>query len=195
MDPVAFRLKYLGKDRDRAVVKAAADKADWQPRTAARRQTRDGKLIGQGIAYAQRGGTLVATVANIEIDPKSGRVWARHMIVAHDAGLIINPDLIRQTIENNVVQSTSRAVLEEVKFDDKMVTSADWVGYPILEMQDAPESIDIVLLETKTDAPTGAGEASTRPTAAAIANAIFDATGVRMRRAPFTPERLKAGLA
>ncbi|MDB5594051.1 MAG: molybdopterin binding aldehyde oxidase and xanthine dehydrogenase [Hyphomicrobiales bacterium] len=195
MDPVAFRLKYLGKDRDRAVVKAAAEKAGWQPRTAARRQTRDGKLIGQGIAYAQRSGTLVATVANIEIDPKTGRVWARHMIVAHDAGLIINPGLLRQTIENNIVQSTSRAVLEEVKFDDKMVTSADWVGYPILEMQDAPEKVDILLVESKNDAPTGAGEASTRPTAAAIANAIFDATGVRMRRAPFTPERLKSGLA
>jgi nicotinate dehydrogenase subunit B len=195
MDPVAFRLKYLGKERDRAVVRAAAEKAGWQPRTAARRQTRGDKLLGQGIAYAQRSGTLVATVANIEIDPKTGRVWARHMIVAHDAGLIINPALIRQTIENNVVQSTSRATLEEVKFDDKMVTSDDWVGYPILEIRDAPETVDIILLESKTDAPTGAGEASTRPTAAAIANAIFDATGVRMRRAPFTPERLKAGLA
>lgn len=195
MDPVAFRLKYLGKDRDRAVVKAAADKAGWEPRTAARKQMRDGKLLGQGIAYAQRSGTLVATVANIEIDPKTGRVWARHMVVAHDCGLIVNPALLHQTIENNVVQSTSRATQEEVKFDDKMVTSADWVGYPILEIQAAPERVDIVLVESKTDIPTGAGEASTRPTAAAIANAIFDATGVRMRRAPFTAERLKAGLA
>lgn len=195
MDPVAFRLKYLGKERDRAVVRAAAEKAGWQPRTAARKQTKNGKLLGQGIAYAQRSGTLVATVANIEIDPDTGRVWARHIVVAHDCGLIINPALLHQTIENNVVQSTSRATLEEVKFDDKMVTSTDWVGYPILEMRDAPETVDIVLVESKADMPTGAGEASTRPTAAAIANAIFDATGVRMRRAPFTAERLKAGLA
>ncbi|MDB5596428.1 MAG: nicB 1 [Hyphomicrobiales bacterium] len=91
------------------------------------------------------------TVANIEREPKPGRVWARRMIVAHDAELIVNPGLIHQTIENNVVQSTSRATLEEVKFDEKMVTSADWVGYPILEMHDAPETVDIVLLESKTE--------------------------------------------
>src|SRR5262249_15286011 len=105
---------------------------------------------------------------------------------------IIAPDLLRQTIEGNIVQSTSRALWEEVKFDDKAVTSIDWLGYPILDMTEAPEAIDIVLIDHPERAPSGAGEGATRPTAGALANAIFDATGIRLRRAPFTPERLKA---
>jgi len=116
-------------------------------------------------------------------------------VVAHDCGLVVNPDNLRQCIEGNVVQSTSRALFEEVTFDRRNVTSIDWAGYPILDIKDCPESIDIVLIDRKDAPATGAGEPSTRPTAAAIANAIFDATGVRIRRVPFSPDRVKAALS
>jgi CO/xanthine dehydrogenase Mo-binding subunit len=193
-DPVEFRLRYVKDERDLAVIKAAAEKAGWKPRTAARKEVKGDVYVGQGIAYAVRGGTRVATVAEIEVNKSTGKVWAKRYTVAHDCGQIVAPDLLRQTIEGNVVQSTSRGLWEEVMFDDKMVTSIDWKTYPILDMTEAPESIDIVLIDHPEIAPTGAGEASSRPTAAALANAIFDATGIRLRQAPLTPNRLKAGL-
>jgi CO/xanthine dehydrogenase Mo-binding subunit len=115
--------------------------------------------------------------------------------VAHDCGLIVNPGTLKNVIEGNVVHGASRALFEEVTFDAKTVTSVDWARYPILEMADAPESVDIVLIDRPDLPPSGAGEPSTRPVAAAIANAVFDATGVRLRRAPFTRARMKAGLA
>jgi nicotinate dehydrogenase subunit B len=194
-DPVEFRLRYLDDPRDRAVIKAAAEKANWQPRVGARKQQDGNILKGQGIAYAVRGVTRVAVIAEVEIDRTTAKVWARRFYVAHDCGQIIAPDLLRLTIEGNIVQTTSRALKEEVMFDDKNVTSVDWLTYPILDMKEAPESIEIILIDHPEIPPGGAGESSSRPTAAALANAIFDATGIRLRQAPFTPERLKAGLA
>ncbi|MBY5827558.1 xanthine dehydrogenase family protein molybdopterin-binding subunit [Rhizobium leguminosarum] len=193
MDPVAFRLKYLTDTRDIAVVRAAIEKAGWQPRTVARRQSAGGgKLKGQGMAYAQRSGTRVAIVSEIEIDSKTGKIWARKFTVAHDCGLIINPRQLTLTIEGNVVQGISRAVHEEVQFDEKAVTSVDWETYPILDITETPETIDVVLIDRKEIAPSGAGEPAMRPVAAAIANAIYDASGVRIRKAPFTPDKLRA---
>ncbi len=194
-DPLAFRLRYVKDPRDLAVIKAATDKAGWQPRTGPRCLTRGDVLTGQGLSYAVRAGTRVAMVAEIEIERATGRVWVRKWTVAHDCGLIVNPDLVRHTIESNVMQSTSRALFEEVTFDTRNVTSVDWNGYRIADIKDAPDAIDIILIDRPDVAPTGAGEASTRPTAAAIANAIFDATGVRLRRAPLSPARVKAGMA
>jgi nicotinate dehydrogenase subunit B len=195
MDPVEFRLRYLTNPRDIAVIKAAAEKAQWQPHVGPRKQVKGDVYVGQGIAYAARGGTHVATIAEVEVNRNTGKVWAKRYVVAHDCGQIIAPDLVRLTIEGNVVQSTSRALWEEVKFDDRSVTSIDWKTYPIVDMTEAPEAIDIILIDHPELAPTGAGEASSRPTAGALANAIFDATGIRLRQAPFTPERLRAGLA
>jgi nicotinate dehydrogenase subunit B len=195
MDPVAFRLRYVTNPRDAAVIKAAAAKAGWQPRVGARKQLNGDVYLGQGMAYAARGGTRIAMVAEVEVNRNTGNVWARRFTVAHDCGQIIAPDLLRLTIEANVVQSTSRALWEEVKFDDKGVTSIDWKSYPIVDMTEAPEAINIVLIDRPELAPTGAGEASSRLTAGALANAIFDATGLRLRQAPFTPDRLKSGLA
>ena len=193
-DPVAFRLKYLTGARDKAVVKAAAEKAGWQPRPSPQRDRSGDLLKGRGIAYAQRGGTILAVVAEIEVERKTGRIWARKFTVAHDCGLIVNPLGLRNTIESGLVQAISRALFEEVRFDKNMVTSVDWSSYPILEMQDAPETIDVVLINRPEAAPTGAGEATPRVVPAAIANAFFDATGVRLRRAPMSPERVKAAL-
>ncbi|HLQ90045.1 MAG TPA: molybdopterin cofactor-binding domain-containing protein [Xanthobacteraceae bacterium] len=194
-DPVEFRLRYLKDARDIAVIKRAAEKAGWKPHVGARKRAAGDVLVGQGMAYSTRSGTRVALVADVEVNRTTGKVWARRFVVAHDCGQIITPDLLRLTIEGNVVQGTSRALWEEVNFDNKSVTSVDWHSYPILDMTEAPESIDIELLDYPDRTPTGAGEGSIRPVAAAVANAIFDATGIRLRRAPFTPERLRAGMA
>jgi nicotinate dehydrogenase subunit B len=195
MDPVAFRMKNLTDARDQAVVKAAAEKAGWTPHTAARKQMKGDIATGQGIAFSQRSGTRVAVVSEVEVNSKTGKVWCKRFVVAHDCGQIINPGLLKMTIEGNMVQGASRAVWEETRFDDKHVTSVDWLSYPIIDMAEAPEAIDIVLIDHPEIAPTGAGEPSMRPVAAAVANAIFDATGIRLRQAPFTPDRVKAGFA
>ena len=141
-----------------------------------------------------RGGTIVAAVAEIEVEKKTGRIRAKKITVAHDCGLIINPEGLRYTIEGNVVHGLSRTLFEEVQFDRDRVTSVDWLTYPILDIKDAPEAIDVVLVNHPELPPTGAGEPSIRVIPAAVANAFFDATGVRMRRAPLTPERVKAAL-
>jgi CO/xanthine dehydrogenase Mo-binding subunit len=193
-DPVAFRLRYVAAPRDAAVIRAAAEKAQWQPRSGARDRSGD-LLQGRGIAYAQRGGTIVAAVAEIEVERKTGRIRAKKVTVAHDCGLIINPEGLRYTIEGNVVHGLSRTLFEEVRFDRDQVTSVDWMSYPILDIKDAPETIDVVLINHPEIAPTGAGEPTIRVIPAAIANAFFDATGVRMRKVPLAPERVKAALA
>jgi nicotinate dehydrogenase subunit B len=121
----------------------------------------------RGIAYAQRAGAVVAMVAEVEIDRRTGTVWARKFTVAHDCGLIVNPGGLRRSIEGNVVQGTSRALSEEVAFDHAKVTSTDWTSYPILDITEAPEAIDIVLINRPELPPAGAGESSIRPVVAA----------------------------
>jgi nicotinate dehydrogenase subunit B len=195
VDPVEFRLRYIKEPRDIAAFRAAVDEAGWEARSRPRLRARDGLLLGQGVAYTVHAGTVVVAVADIEIDPKSGRLWPRRFTVAHDCGLIINPLGVTRTIEGNIVMATSRALFEEVKFTPENVTSVDWESYPILEMRDAPEAIDVILLNRR-DLPTmGAGEPATGVVAPAIANAIFDATGKRLRRAPFTPAAILSLLA
>ena len=115
--------------------------------------------------------------------------------MAHDCGQIINPDGLKLCIEGNIVQGVSRTLWEEVQFDRQAVTTVDWLTYPILDITEAPETIDVVLINHPEIAPSGAGEPSIRPVAAAIANAIYDATGVRIRRVPFSPDRVKAALS
>jgi len=195
LDPIEFRLRHIKEPRDIAVIKAAAEKAGWQSRPSPRRDQTGNKVSGRGMAYAQRNGTRVAVVAEVDIDRASGKIWARKFTVAHDCGQIINPDGLRHTIEGNIVQGVSRTLWEEVKFDAKNVTSVDWMSYPILDITETPETIDIVLIDHPEIAPSGAGEPSIRPVAAAIANAIFDATGVRIRRVPFSPDRVKQALS
>jgi nicotinate dehydrogenase subunit B len=154
-------------------------------------------LTGRGIAYAQRSGAVVAIVAEVEIDRHTGKVWARKFTVAHDCGLIINPEGLKRCIEGNVVQGTSRALSEKVAFDRAKVTSVDWASYPILDITEAPETVDIVLLSRPELPPAGAGESSIRPVAAALTNAVFDVTGVRLRRAPLHagPPQTGAGVS
>ena len=144
-DPVQFRLRNLTDPRCLAVIRAVAGRAGWQTRPVGTRANGD-RRSGRGIAYAQRAATYVAVVAEVEVDHGSGRVWPRRFVVAHDCGLIINPEGLRRCIEGNIVQAASRAIWEEVAFDRGNVTSVDWNSYPILDTIDAPEAIDIIAI-------------------------------------------------
>jgi nicotinate dehydrogenase subunit B len=195
MDPVAFRLKHLTGERDIAVVELAAEKSGWQARVGPNPDAGNGDILtGRGIAYAQRNDAVNAVVAEVEVNRITGVVWVKKFTIAADHGQVINAKAIRTTIEGSLMMALSRTLFEEVEFDETMVQSNDWVSYPILEMEHAPEAIDIHLIDRKEMDPRGAGESSTRIVPGAVANAIFDATGVRLRKAPFTPERVLAAL-
>jgi len=194
-DPVDFRLRYLQEGRDAGVLKAAAERYGWQPRISGPSAIPGGGVVmGRGVAYTRRGDSLVAVIAEVEVNLDTGRVWPRKFVVAADQGLVVNPLWLNRTLEGNIIHATSRAMHEEVRFSPERVTSVDWASYPILEMDLAPEEIDIVIVNRPELPVYGAGEPSTRPVTPAIANAIFDATGLRIRRAPFTPERIRSAL-
>jgi nicotinate dehydrogenase subunit B len=195
VDPIEFRLRYIEDPRAKAALAAVAEKAKWESRPSPKRPGGSENVVsGRGVALALRGGTIVATIAQVEVNRRSGEVRVKRLVCAHDCGLIVNPEALRGTIQANLIQSMGRALKEEVTFDRSNVTSVDWNTYPVARWADIPE-IEIVLLNHPESAPTGAGEPSSRPTAAAINNAIFDATGVRIRRVPLTPSRVKAALA
>src|SRR3989440_2670321 len=171
LDPIEFRLRHVKDPRDIAVIKTAAEKAGWQNRPSPRRDQTGNKVSGRGIAYSQRNGTRCAIVAEVDIDRASGKIFARKFTIAHDCGQVINPDGLINTIEGNIVQGVSRTLWEEVRFDNKNVTSIDWLTYPILDITETPETIDVALINRPDLPPTGSGEPSIRPLAAAIANA------------------------
>ena len=197
-DPVAYRLRHLKDRRGVAVVEAVARAAGWTPRPSPAPGARGtGPARGRGIAYCQYENeyAYVAAVAEVEVDRAAGAIRVRRVVVAHDCGLVINPDGVRNQIEGNVLQAISRTLKEAVAFDAAGVTSLDWAGYPILTFPEVPDAVDIVLLEGRDNPPLGAGEPATCPVPAAIANAVFDATGVRLRSVPFTPDRVREELA
>ncbi len=209
-DPVAFRLQLLKgatdddsgfkRARSIAVVEAVAKAYGWTPRPAPNAKRSGDVLAGRGIAYAFRNQTVVAEIAEVEVNRASGRVWVKRLVCAHDCGLVVNPEALRRTIECGMLHSLSRALHEEVRFDGEKVTSVDWVTHPSLTHADTPAAIDVVLVNgdpnpARPDLPHyGAGETVCKPTIAAVANAIFDATGVRLRRVPFRPARVLAAL-
>ena len=199
-DPVEFRLRYLTDKRIIDVLNAATKKADWKPRPPganAAPGTGALKAEGCGVAVANRGNSMTASVAEVEVDRNSGKVTVKRVTLAHDCGLIVNPDGLKNQIEGNIIQGVSRALLEEVKFDATGIKSLDWISYPILRFPEVPE-IDIVLINRPEMPSLGAGEASMVSVPAAITNAIFDAVGIRLREVPMTPERvlsaMKAGV-
>jgi len=195
IDPVEFRLNHLASNKRGAeCLKAVADKAQWQKRPSPAPTTSGNIAKGRGIAITQRANSYVATVADVEVDKTTGQVSVKRIVCAHDCGLMINPDGVKNQVEGNLIQGMSRAMYEEVTFDTNGgVTSLDWKTYPILRFPEIPD-LDIVLINRPEMAPLGAGEGATIPPAACIANAIFDAVGVRLREAPFTPKRVLAGL-
>ena len=195
-DPIAFRLRYLDDERVKAALTRAAETYGWDSRPSPKRAAPGGEAVtGRGVAVALRGGTRVATIAEVEVNRRTGAVRVTRLVCVHDCGLIVNPGALRGTIAANLMQSLSRTLKEEVAFSRTRVTSVDWATYPVARSSDVPERVDIVLINHPEIAPTGAGEPSSRPTAAAINNAIFDATGARLRQGPLTPARVKAALA
>src|SRR5687768_8272741 len=209
-DPVEFRLKLLtasttddsGFKRARSIacVKAAAEKFGWAPRPSPQAVGRGDVLTGRGISYTYRSQTIVAQIAEVEVNRRTGRVWVKRLVCAHDCGLVINPEGLIRTVEGGMMYALSRALHEEVTFDTQKVTSVDWASYPTLTHADSPESIDVVIVNgdpnrNRPDLPHyGAGETVCKPLIAAIANAIYDATGVRLRRVPFRDARVLAAL-
>ena len=187
-DPVEFRLRHLDDPRAREVITAAARQAGWGSSLPPGQ--------GRGIAFAryENDEAYVATVAEVEVDEGTGAVRVRRVAVAHDCGLIVNPDGVRNQIEGNVIQSLSRALKEEVHFEERRITSRDWESYPILTFSEVPE-IEIVLINRVDQSSLGAGEPATITTAAAVANAIYAATGTRVRQIPFTAGRVRAALS
>jgi nicotinate dehydrogenase subunit B len=211
-DPVQFRLDLLAgakednvfrKARSIAVVRAAAGAYGWDSRRSPRRPkaaARGDVLTGRGIAYTYRSNTVAAVIAEVEVNRRTGHVWVKRLVCAHDCGLVINPEGLRHTVECGMLHALSRALHEEVQFDAEKVTSVDWASYPSLRHSDTPAAIDVVLVNGDPDPgrpdlpPYGAGEGSHKPLIAAVANAIHDATGVRLRRPPFRSERVLAAL-
>lgn len=194
-DPIEFRLKYLDDERLIAALKKAAEKFGWDRRPSPKHTGASEIATGRGVAVALRGGTRVATVAEVEVNRRTGTAHVKRLVCVHDCGLIVNPEALSGTVAANLIQSLSRSLKEEVTFDGSHVTSVDWNTYPIARASDVPDQVDITLTNHPEIPPSGAGEPSSRPTAAAIANAIFDATGARVRQGPLTPSRIKSALA
>jgi CO/xanthine dehydrogenase Mo-binding subunit len=209
-DPVEFRMRLLtagaGDDsgykraRSIACLKAAAEKFGWDARSSPRGRGAGEVLGGRGVAYAYRSQTVVAQIAEVEVNRRTGRIWVKRLVCAHDCGLVINPEALRRTIECGMLHSLSRALHEEVRFDTEKVLSVDWASHPTMTHADTPAVIDVVLVNgdpnpNRPDLPHyGAGETVCKPMLAAVANAVFDATGVRLRRIPFRPARVLAAL-
>jgi len=199
-DPVEFRLRMLqastqddsGFKRARSIacIKAASEKFGWDPRPSPKPQAGGDILTGRGMAYAFRSQTVVAQMCEVEVNRKTGRIWVKRIVIAHDCGLVINPEALIRVVEAGTLYGLSRALHEEVKFDAEKVTSVDWVTHPTLRHEDTPERIDVVIVngDPNPNRPDlqhyGAGETMCKPTLAAVANAVFDATGVRLRRVP-----------
>jgi CO/xanthine dehydrogenase Mo-binding subunit len=196
-DAVAFRLQHLSDARLIDCVKAAAKAAHWEARPSPRPNLpRSGIVTGRGVACVVYEGNngYAAAVAEVSVDLESGRVVPKRFTVALDCGPISNPDGLRNQTEGGILQGTSRALLEEVRWDDKRVTSTDWESYNSLYLDFETPAVEITLIN-RTDAPaTGAGETAITIVPAAIGNAIFDATGIRLREVPFTAERVRAAL-
>ena len=192
-DPVEFRMRYMTDPRDRDVVQQTAERFGWDRRVGPRRSRPDQEvMVGRGMGTAQKEGTSVAVFVEVEVTRATGRVHPVRFAVGHDCGLIINPRGLKQVIECQTIWATSRAIYEEVKFDDRMVTSDDWASYPTSDIDSAPTAIDVVMINRPSVEASGAGENAARAVTSAIANAFFDATGLRMRTAPLSPERVKA---
>ncbi len=195
-DPLEFRLKYLDPADKRGIelLERLAKLAKWEKRPSPRKDT-GATVTGRGLSYVkyELARTYVGAVAEVEVERATGVIRATRFYIAHDCGQIINPDGLRNQIEGNVVQTVSRTLLEQVTFDRSHVTSLDWASYPILRFPDVPD-VTIDLIDRPHEKPWGAGEPTAAVVPSAIANAIYDATGARLRSVPFRAEKVKAAL-
>ncbi len=195
MDPLEFRMKLLDDKRGLELLNRLAALAKWDKRPAPQKSASGNIVKGRGISYVKYElvRTYIGAVAEVEVDRTTGVIRVRKFTVAHDCGQIINPDGLKNQIEGSVIQTVSRTLVEEVKFDRSQVTSLDWASYPILKFPQVPEIV-IELIDRPTEKPWGAGEPAAAVIPSAISNAVFDATGLRLRSIPYTPAKVKAAM-
>jgi CO/xanthine dehydrogenase Mo-binding subunit len=189
-DPVEFRLRHLTDERGRAVIQMAADRAGWSPKAP--------RVSGQGRGFAfaryKNLGAYCAVALTVSVEHETGQIRLGRVVAAVDSGQPINPDGIRNQIEGAMIQAASWTLYEEVRFDRRHITSTDWSGYPIMRFPAAPESVEVHIIPRPGQPFLGTGEAGQGPMAAAIANALRDATGARVRDLPLSAERVKAAI-
>jgi len=195
-DAIEFRRRGLTDPRALAVIDRAARMIDWQPRPSPGQRGAGGMLAGRGFAYIRykQAENYVAIAMEVAVASDTGIITVRRVACAHDCGLIVNPDGLRNQVEGNILHTLSRTLHEEIRFDGSRVASVDWASYPILTFPEVP-AVEVALINRPDQPSHGAGEAASAPVAAALANAVFDATGVRLRSVPFTPARVKAAFA
>jgi len=197
-DPAAYRLRHINDSRLKDVIAAATKAANWETRPSPRpNRPAAGVASGRGMSAVLYEGDngYCAVVAEVEVDQTSGRVAVKRFVAAQDCGPISSPDGMKNQLEGGLLQGLSRALGEEVTWDDKKVTSIDWRTFHSLTMGAEMPAIESVLINRPEHEAMGAGECSITLVASAVGNAIFDATGARIREVPFTPERVKAALA
>ena len=200
-DAIEFRLRHLRSDRHIGVIKSVAERANWEVRPSGKKPASGELAHGRGVAvlgtdniFTGEKDTCVATVCEVAVNTRTGVVKVERFVIAQDCGLVVNPDAVRNQLEGAVIQSTSRALMEEATFNRSRVTSLDWASYSIIRFPDIPDEIEIVLVNRPDLPPRRVGEPASETVWPAIANAIYDAVGIRLRRLPFTPSRLLAAL-
>jgi CO/xanthine dehydrogenase Mo-binding subunit len=197
VDPVEFRLRRLTNPRGVEVLRRVTARMGWQPRPSPRRvDPKAPVLTGRGIAYIhyKHEETLVAMGMEVAVERATGRIRVTRVVCAQDCGLMINPDCVQSQLEGNILQTLSRTLHEEIVYDRNGVTTVDWASYPILTFPEVP-ALEFELIQRLDQPPLGVGEAASTPVPAALGNAVFDATGVRLRTVPFRADRVKAALA
>ena len=197
VDPIDFRLKYLDTADKRGieVIERLVSLAKWDKRPSPKGGQSGDVVKGRGVSYVKYElvRTYVGVVAEVEVNRSTGVVKVPKFYIVHDCGQIINPDGLKNQLEGNIIQTVSRTLVEELKFDRSTVTSLDWASYPILTFPDVPEIV-MDLIDRPATPPWGAGEPAAAVVPSAISNAVFDATGVRLRSVPYTPEKVKAAM-
>jgi CO/xanthine dehydrogenase Mo-binding subunit len=195
VDAAEFRMRHLQDPRAKDVVQAVLKASQWSPRVSASIQAKERFVRGRGISYVRYNNaiTYVATVAEVEVDRQSGAVRVLRLVIAHDCGQMINPDGVLNQIQGGAIQTVSRTLMEDVRWSGSQIESVDWATYPILRFGQVPK-VEAVLIDRPGQPSWGAGEQTPTTIPAAIANAIFDATGARLRQIPFVPDRVLAAL-
>jgi CO/xanthine dehydrogenase Mo-binding subunit len=198
MDPLSFRRQNMRTDGDffrwTAVLEAAVAASPYKAHVAASNLSKESVVEGWGMAIGTHGASRAATVAQISVDKTTGKIAILHLYAGQDSGLAINPELIENQMSGNLMQGASKILHEELQFSKTRVTSQDWVTYPMLRFKEHPNVTTVVVVRNDQN-PTGSGEPPQVPVGAAVANAFYDATGVRIFQAPLTPARVRGVLA
>ena len=198
MDPVEFRLRHVNDSRLADCINGAAKAANWQTRPSPRTDIRPGGIAsGRGIAgaYHQGNNGYCAMVAEVDINRDTGVILVRRLVIAHDCGPMSNPNGVVNQLEGGALSGISRTLMEQVTWDDQKITSVDWRSYRAMSLGIELPKIETVLINRTEGKAMGVGETSIILVGASISNAVFDATGIKLREIPFTPEKVKAAFA